>query len=450
MPASLTVSQGSAASQGKDPLLRFALICEIAVAFACLVLFTEGLLPRLFASEENPESGFLRLLWLPVYGLVGMGALWKLPQMFRAALRMPFLLFILLLACASVAWSINPEVTERRAVAIVATTLAGFYLAVRYDWRTLLRLLGAVWIFLAFISLGAGLAAPGFGIMDEVHVGAWRGLWWEKNAMGGHMARAAFLCAFLFLMDKPWRMVWGGGVLLCAALVILSTSKTALLGLMLGFGVLAGAAWMRRGPVTTISSIWLGVILVGAFATVMVVEPGLVFQLLGRDATLTGRTDIWAVLIDAIGQRPLFGYGYAAFWGAESQPAYMVRLATEWLVPTAHNGWLETALSIGLVGLAGFAICYLVMLWRSVLLAFRSWNGVFACGVALQFLLFSLSESIALQQNAIVWVTFVAVAVKVAIPQRAASREPKREQVSAVRGERLARMAARPAIVRIR
>ena len=445
MPASLTASQGS-----RHPLHTLALVCELAIAFACLVLFTEGLLPRLFASEENPDSGFLRLLWLPVYGLVGLGALWKLPDMFRAAIRMPFLLFILGLACASVIWSINPEVTQRRAIAIAATTLAGFYLAVRYDWRTLLRLLGAVWLLLAFISLAAGIVAPSFGVMDEIHVGAWRGLWWEKNTMGGHMARAAFLFAFLFLMDRRWRLIWGGGVMLCAVLVLLSTSKTALLGLMLGFGVLAMAAWMRRGPVTTISTLWLGVISVGAFAGVMMFAPELVFQLLGRDATLTGRTDIWAALFDAIAERPWLGYGYAAFWGAESQPAYMVRLATEWLVPTAHNGWLETALSLGLLGMFGLAICYLVMMGRAVMLAFRSWSGVFACGVGLQFLLFSLSESIALQQNAIVWVTFVAVAVKVAMPQRAVSREKTPARDLAVRGERLARMAARPSIVRIR
>ncbi|MEQ9314839.1 MAG: O-antigen ligase family protein, partial [Henriciella sp.] len=344
MPGSLTVSQDRA------PLLSLALLVELGAVFVCLVLFSEGLLPRFFASETNPESPFLRLLWLPVYGLVAVGCAWKLPQLAGTALRLPFLMLLLVLAIASTAWSINPEVTQRRAIAIIATTLAGLFLAVRYDWKTLLRMLGAVWVFLAFISFFVSLAVPSLGVMDEVHVGAWRGLWWEKNAMGGHMARAAFLCAFLFLMDVRWRLFWGGGVLVCVALVLLSTSKTALLGMMLGFGILALAGWMRRGPVTTISTLWLGVTVAGAAILVLIIDPGLVFQLLGRDATLTGRTDIWSALFSAINDRPWFGYGYGAFWGAESEPAYKVRLATEWLVPTAHNGWLETALSLGLVG----------------------------------------------------------------------------------------------------
>ncbi len=436
----------------RSPLSTLILMTELAAVFICLVLFSEGLLPRLFASEENPESSaFLRLLWLPVYALVLAGCCWKLPALFRAAIRMPFLGLITLLALASLTWSINPEVTERRAIAITATTLAGLFLAVRYDWRTLLRMLGVVWIFLAVVTLAAGLVAPGFAVMDEIHVGAWRGLWWEKNAMGGHMSRAAFLCAFLFLMDKRWRMAWGGGLLICVALVFLSTSKTALLGMMLGFGVLAAAGWMRRGVVTTVSSLWLGAIIAVSAGLVLTMAPGVVFQLLGRDATLTGRTDIWSVLFAAIADRPWLGYGYGAFWGLESEPAYKVRLATDWLVPTAHNGWLETALSIGLVGLGGLMLNFLLLLARAAWLSISTWTGVFALGVAAQFLLFSISESIALQQNAIVWVTYVAVATKVAITvkQQAALPAATPRRGSAIGSESFAGRAGRPGLIRI-
>ncbi|MEE2879629.1 MAG: O-antigen ligase [Pseudomonadota bacterium] len=428
MPVSQT------ASQVRTPLQTLIRFTEYAVVFLCLVMFTEGLLPRLLASETNPESTLLRLMWLPVYGLIILGCASMPVRFFSAILRLPFLIFILILACASVTWSIEPGVTERRAIAIVATTLGGLFLAVRYDWRTLLRLMGTVWLFMAFVSFVSGVIAPGFAVMDEVHVGAWRGMWWEKNALGGHMARASFLMAFLLIMDRPGRRVWGGGLLLCAALVILSTSKTALLGMLLGFAVLVAGAWMRRGVATTISTIWLGVVVLGGAAMILVFAPEVVFQLLGRDATLTGRTDIWTALMDAISARPWVGYGYAAFWGADSEPAYMVRLATEWLVPTAHNGWIETALSIGLVGLAGFALSFVLFLVRSAILATSDWTGLFALGVVAQFLLFSLSESIALQQNTIVWVTYVAIAAKVALSlsQAAAVKTPVARYRSAV------------------
>lgn len=404
------------ASPDKSLLQQLFFCLEIAIAFGCLVMFSEGLLPRLFSSEyASDSSDLLRRLWLPVYAIVLLGCLWKLPVLVRVFLRMPFLVLLLIVTAASLTWSINPEVTERRAIAVIATSMAGIFLAIRYDWRTLLRLLGAVWIFMAIVSFVSRVVAPGLAVMDEIHPGAWRGLWWEKNALGGHMARAAFLCAFLLFLDKPWRAVWAFGLMLCAALVILSTSKTALLGMMLGFGVIIAGAWMRRGVVTTLSSLWLGVVVAGVAVLVLTLMPDLVFSLLGRDATLTGRTDIWTALIDAIREQPWFGYGYGAFWGLESMPAYRVRMATEWLVPTAHNGWLETALSVGLVGLGLLVLNYLLLVFRAALMAVHSWMGIFALGVAGQFLLFSLSESIALQQNAIVWVTYVAIAAKTAL-----------------------------------
>lgn len=412
MPASPTGLQDNQRSLPQTVILTV----ELGLAFICLVLFSEGLLPRLFASEyDTDSSAFLRLLWLPVYGLVAIGCLWKVRTMVSLAVRMPFLIALLAVTAASFLWSIDPSLTQRRSIAVVATSLAGLYLAARYDWRTLLRLMGAMWLFMAIVSLGAVIIAPGFAIMSEIHPGAWKGLWWEKNTLGGHMARAAFLCAFLFILDRPWRPVWGFAVFLCSALVIASTSKTALLGLLLGFGILFAGWVSRKGTAITISSLWTGIVLSSAFAAIMIIEPGIILNLLGRDATLTGRTDIWSVLAGAIADRPQLGYGYGAFWQLDSMPAYRVRAATEWLVPTAHNGWLETALSVGLIGLGLLMANYVLFVARAAWLSIDNWLGIFALGVAGQFLLFSLSESNALQQNSIIWVTYVAIAAKTAL-----------------------------------
>lgn len=421
MPASPTGLQDNQLTLTQTVILAV----ELGLAFVCLVLFSEGLLPRLFASEyDTDSSAFLRLLWLPVYGLVAIGCLWKVREMVSLALRMPFLIALLIVTAASFLWSLDPSLTERRSIAVVATSLAGLYLAARYDWRTLLRLMGAVWLFMAIVSIGAVIVAPGFAIMNEIHPGAWKGLWWEKNTLGGHMARAAFLCAFLYILDRPWRPVWGVAVFLCTALVIASTSKTALLGLMLGFGILFAGWISRKGAGITITCLWSGIVLSSAFAAIMIIEPGIILNLLGRDATLTGRTDIWAVLADAIADRPLLGYGYGAFWQLDSMPAYRVRSATEWLVPTAHNGWLETALSVGLIGLGLLVANFVLFVLRAAWLSIDNWLGIFALGVAGQFLLFSISESNALQQNSIIWVTYVAIAAKTAISLKRPAATP--------------------------
>ena len=213
-----------------------------------LLLFSEAWLPRLFSSETDLEgSAFLRYMWLPAYLAIFLFGLscWK--DMLRTVIRMPFLVSLMLISLASFLWSIDPALTQRRSVAVTFTTLFGVFLAVRYDWRSLLILLGILWLVLGIGNFISGAATPSFGIMSELHTGAWRGLWWEKNELGGQMSRAAFLMAFLMIVDKDHRRLWIGALLLCAALVLLSTSKTALLGMLLGFGILVIATWMRRG-----------------------------------------------------------------------------------------------------------------------------------------------------------------------------------------------------------
>lgn len=52
---------------------------------------------------------------------------------------------------------------------------------------------------------------------------------------------------------------------------------------------------------------------------------------LGKDASLTGRTDVWEFVIDRIKDRPILGYGFGTFWnGLDGKSAYVVR-AVRWL-----------------------------------------------------------------------------------------------------------------------
>ncbi len=410
----MTSKQATAHAQLTDLTLgrSIPLMLESAVIILLLLLFSEALLGPLLADEYNPDSSvILRLMWLPIYGIVAILGCLRAPKMISLTVRMPMIIGIMLLIVASTIWSIDPELTLRRSIAIVMTTLFGLYLSARYNWQDMLVLFGITWAILAIGSFLIALGVPTLGIEQEGdHIGAWRGLWFQKNAMGGHMSRAALLFGFLAITQPTFRKLWIFGLILSVLLVLLSTSKTSLLGLIVGGGVLICGAWMRRGPVSALTLIWTGVTFGGLLVGLFMFQPVLVLEALGRDATLTGRTDIWAALFDVIADRPVLGYGYGAFWAEGSAPADYVREVTEWDVPTAHNGWLETWLSIGLLGTALFAVSFLVTLIRSLWVSINSWVGFFAIGFTLQFLLFSLSESIILQQNSITWLAYVSVA----------------------------------------
>lgn len=389
---------------------------EYAILILVLLVFSEGLLPRLLSSEDAVEgSPFLRLLWLPIYALAFAGLIWKAKEIAQVCLRLPFLMVLLAVCALSFIWSIDPGLSMRRSFAILMTTVAGLYIGTRYSWQTLLRALAITWLIVAVVSAFTAILVPSFGRMQDVHEGAWQGLYFEKNQLGGHMARAAIFAGFLAIMDRKFRWLWAGLLMLSAALVLLSTSKSSLLGLGVGLGILALGVWMKQGLRTGLVTLWVGVLVGGVSAAVLVLAPELVFELLGRDATLTGRTDIWIVLAENIQQKPLLGYGYGAFWAPDSVEGNWVREALQWDAPTAHNGWLEVTVALGFVGLAFLVLDFLMTIGRAILAAVTTWTGVFALAFCAQFFLFSLSESASLQQNSIVWLIYVAIAAKLSM-----------------------------------
>ncbi|MEM7638756.1 MAG: O-antigen ligase [Pseudomonadota bacterium] len=423
MPNSLTASAPDLrATTSHSPVGRLEFLLLVVV----LLIFSQGLLPRLLSDESATDgSPILRFLWLPIYGVAFVGALWKARDIAQVCLRLPFLMALLAVCALSFLWSIDPGLSARRSFAIVMTTLAGLFIGTRYSWQTLLRGFAVAWLVVALVSFVTAILVPSFGRMQEVHVGAWQGLYFEKNQLGGHMARAAIFAAFLAIMDGKHRWLWSGALVLSIALVLLSTSKSSLLGLLVGLGILAIGAWMKQGVRVGLLTLWLGVITVMAGGAVFVLAPDLVFQLLGRDATLTGRTDIWFALADNIEDRPWLGYGYGAFWAPESTPGNWLREALQWDAPTAHNGWLEVTVALGLVGLLFLALDFLLTTSRAILAAVTTWTGLFALAFIAQFFLFSLSESASLQQNSIVWLIYVALAAKLSMrPKRIVPVKP--------------------------
>ena len=421
---------------------------EYALAGITLFMFAEAFLPRLLApgpvdaSGEVPESTFLRFLWLPFYGLILAGMALTARNAFRTMLRSPWLVMLALLAIASAMWSIDAELSFRRGIAVFATTLLGVYLAARFDWIGALRLLACVWFCLMAASFIAGIAAPGFAHAGEIHPGAWIGGWSEKNALGGHAARASFLFAFLAWRDARPRRSWIAGLALSLVLVVLSKSATALLGAGLGIGVLAAAWWMLKGRRWSLALVWGGASVCGLLVLIYLTAPAFLLGLLGKDETLTGRTDIWVELLRAIEQKPALGYGYLAFWGLDSEPRYWLQRAVDWNAPSGHNGWLDLAISLGFIGVALFLIDMLVSLWRAGRLSLTSPTGVFALGFLAQFLLFSMSESILLAQNSILWVTYVFVSAKLGQQARLAQSITPLSAAASVGGARIAPSSA--------
>ncbi|MCR9128357.1 MAG: O-antigen ligase family protein [Alphaproteobacteria bacterium] len=394
---------------------------EAGLALIAMLLFSQALLGPLLADPADPEGGaVLRLIWPPVYLLaLGLIALNPSPVL-QVVLRAWPLVLLGALTLVSGAWSIDPGLTMRRGLAVFMTLVFALWLAARYSWPDLIRLIALMFAILAIGSFIAGALFPSFGVMYEIHVGAWKGLWWEKNTLGGYMAfgAGAFAAASVAARDRTESRIWLGFLLLAVALVLLSTSRTALLATLICTAGPAAIALARRGFGFAVLAIFSGVCGLGALAGVVIIGPGVILEALGRDPTLTGRTDIWAALGDAIAARPWTGYGYGVFWEIDDGPVFWVRQATVWPVPTAHNAWLETALAIGLPGMA-LAMAVVLGGWlRALSRLFSGVETYWALPFITAWIGVSLSESNLLVQNGMIWMVLAATLAKLAARTR--------------------------------
>jgi exopolysaccharide production protein ExoQ len=384
-----------------------------------LILFSQALLNRLFIPETADEGPvWLRAIWLPIYAMTIIVLIPVLLRFVHISARAFILWIPVIIVLISPLWADDPGLAARRGFALAMTTAFALYLACRFNWAELIELLAIVFAIFVVGCFIAVLVDPTFGIMQSIHPGAWRGIWDEKNTLGAHMARGAliFLCAAM--MDRRRRILWWSFGLASVVLLLLSTSKTALLALILGVCAMAFIAIVRTGQAATLLIVYCALGAIGLIGTGLFFFPDDFFALLGRDATLTGRTDIWQASLNVTAERPWLGYGYDIFWVLESpQRDYINQIAT-WEVTNAHNGWIETALSVGWPMAALIGLTIVAALLAALSRLGRGLEAYLVFPMLLLMLLYSMSESIFIQRHNLLWIIFLVVAAKLFVGER--------------------------------
>jgi exopolysaccharide production protein ExoQ len=326
----------------------------------------------------------------------------------------------------SVVWSADPGTTLRRSIAFVGTTLVGLYLAARYELGGMMRITARALFIAGILSVVFAVAIPSWGLDTGVHAGDWRGIYSQKNTLAEIMVLSTVLHLLLWRGAKQRNRVYLAGLVLSIALVLLSSSKTAL-GAMVTLVALAFLYRTLRWSATLAVPLLAGCILAaGGIALVTLANADVIFSAMGKEPTLTGRTPIWLAVLDMIGRRPILGYGYSAFWGGLDSPSAPVLLKIGWHTPHSHNGFLDILLQLGAVGMAVF----LYGVWtagqngvRMVRESPRSealWPLLF-----LSFLiLYNITETTVLQQNNIYWTLYAATVFAWMTPRM--RRDPSR------------------------
>jgi len=166
---------------------------------------------------------------------------------------------------------------------------------------------------------------------------------------------------------------------------------------------------------------------------------------LGRDASLSGRTELWRNILD-YANAPWLGTGFESFWlGRRSE--YFWKLIW-WHPNQAHNGYLETYINLGWVGI-GFLAIMIVHGYRTAVKACRTNPevGPMQLAYVVVALAYNLTEA-AFKGIHPVWITFLLGATWFAStapqPEYAEEVQPNQPQQGLSQKVRTRKWAPRP------
>ncbi len=325
---------------------------------------------------------------------------------------------LMLIALASISWSFAPSVTRARSIALVGTSLFGLYLASRYSMREQLQLLGWSFGLIILVSFVFAAINPHYGIMTSgVHTGAWRGIYVHKNVLGKVMGIGGLAFALLALDAKTQRWLPLTGLGLSFLLILLSRSSSSMINFLTVLALIPIFQTFRWRYHLMVPAVIAIVICGGGLSVWLNQNAGTLLDSIGKDPTLTGRTDMWPYILEMIWKQPWLGYGYNGFWGDWDSPGSYVWYVVNWTPPNAHNGFLDLWLDFGLLGIIifGFGFCQTLLRSLKWVRIDRYWVSFWGVLYLTYLVLGNLTESSLVIRNDIFWLLYITTSFSLAL-----------------------------------
>lgn len=338
---------------------------------------------------------------------------WKSTIM--TASRDKLLCLLTVLALVSFLWSEYPDFTLFNARDVLMMTSFGLYFATRFSLKEQVQLVACTFFLGSLLSTILAIGLPSVGIHQadgiESHPGAWKGVYGHKNGLGSMMVLSAL--TFFALPKENSNLYKWGGLSFSLVLMLLSTSKTSLvLSILLILLMMFYKNYRWQGKISVIF-IDIGILILGCVALLIFTYWVELLTGLGRDPTLTGRTPLWGAALARLMERPLLGYGYAAFWAPKSKYAIEAghAIGSGWVPPHAHNGLIDLLLDVGFIGLSFFLMSYFTTFAQALKRAYASRNPEDLWPLAyLSFLAMNnVTESYLMHLANVYWVLFLTV-----------------------------------------
>ena len=330
-------------------------------------------------------------------------------------MRNPCFSLYCLLPIISPLWSLVPDITLRAGMAFTGFTIVGFYVGARYEWRELSGLVRWSYTLIGIVSV---LRYPNVGR-------EFSGITSHKNSLGSIMVVSTALWYLHYSQNaKTQKERWIALIFMLFSfyLVRATSSGGSLVNSLMLIVVVSSLSFLSKLKFQWAFTFIVGFMAFGTIASVYILDnlESIVVGGLGKDLTLTGRTEFWPQLIAAANQRPWLGYGFDGFFQQDliggQTPAYFIYTPNGFQPRTAHNGAISILLFFGYPGLT----LILVSLVTNLIFAVRelSRSPLAQAGIPIIYLVFIILNNLtegSLSDIGDVWLAYVLVTVRLSI-----------------------------------
>lgn len=341
---------------------------------------------NVFWTQDNPEyrvtsdadvqiyalkEGYLgRQICLPLLGFFGIITLFR--QRRNKVCVQGFLggliLFFLCWACLSVTWAENPFLATKRLAVLILLSTGALAVAKQFTLREIAEF--------TFVSGGLTVVS---GLLSTVSLGMFHPFDPEYR-FGGVMhpndqaiCCSMFLIAAVSLADDNFRsrLLYYSAALIAFIFLVLTKSRTAFASVIIALTFYGYLKLSRKMIVASVMFIIFSTCLLYLVVGDDLLAGVKTALFLGRmddsTGTLNSRMPLWEECIQYAGAHPMLGYGYNSFWTAYHYSK--IGTALGWGMGSAHNGYIDLVLGVGVVGASTFIVALLLAIVRSVALS---------------------------------------------------------------------------------
>jgi len=349
--------------------------------FLCVIQFSKAwLFPTLEFGDLDTDTNNLHMdaglalafayfLWLMIVLAFFIAITQNQLGLISRALA-PFAPFFFV-GCVSALFGFDPSASFRLLFLWLATALAAVLIGTMLPPAVILKNL--LWI-LFYILLGSFFLAlffPEYGKQPYVNDEVWRGFFISKNSLGWIAAISLTLSSAINIKPLLYlRIVTGFISIVC---LLFSECAGALLSCL---GAIAYGRIVLKfldGFSISTAIVIISVSVVSLVTIILFVLP-LLMELIGRDMTFTGRTDIWEMYFSDMLNSPFLGEGPGAFTSVSPFTLKLAYKLQEFgLIFTPHEIFLG---AFGDSGIIGLSIFILTMLYLSLVLPLKHKSGI--------------------------------------------------------------------------